>query len=66
MKGKRFYFIMIPLITAVIALLYVMNAAVFVKYKPDGHKFHEPRENAVIETVVDYPLGYNENVLIIK
>ncbi len=66
MKGKRFYFIMIPLIAAVIILLYVMNAAVFVKFKPDGHKFHEPRENAAIESVVDYPLDHSEKAFKIK
>lgn len=57
---------MIPLIAAVIILLYVMNAAVFVKFKPDGHKFHEPRENAAIESVVDYPLEHNEKAFKIK
>lgn len=57
---------MIPLIAAVIILLYVMNAAVFVKFKPDGHKFHEPRENAAIESVVDYPLDHSEKAFKIK
>lgn len=54
---------MLPLILAVIILLYVVNAAIFVRYKPDGHRFPEPKDNAHVETVLDSDFCRSVNAL---
>lgn len=62
-SNKKFYAIMLPLILAVIILLYVVNAAIFVRYKPDGHRFPEPKDNAHVETVLDSDFCRSVNAL---